>query len=106
MKYGLNKIHLAALQIVRRSAYLLLTEDRHLRSLLLDVVREGCEVVQSRQEQLLPLAHKIWQSLITFHRGSDFIIMRKVGALLFGTGNVHGISLGDFASRLLSAWSG
>ncbi|GAV07880.1 hypothetical protein RvY_17661-2 [Ramazzottius varieornatus] len=77
-------------EIVRRSAYLLLTEDRHLRSLLLDVIREGCEVIQSRQEQLLPLAHKIWQSLITFHRGSDFIIMRKAFECLVGLTSVAG----------------
>ncbi|XP_055340192.1 TELO2-interacting protein 1 homolog [Paramacrobiotus metropolitanus] len=67
----------AVSEILKRCAYILPVEARNLRSVVLDVMCVGCTVLSEWKDQLLPVVHKIWQSIIMLHRSSDFLIIRK-----------------------------
>ncbi|XP_054267059.1 TELO2-interacting protein 1 homolog [Macrosteles quadrilineatus] len=69
--------------VLQRTLHFLPSKDEQRQILVMDILREGVEVLASEENQLLPLVHKIWSPLVNrFQAATRPLVIHRAFLLL------------------------
>ncbi|CAG8538018.1 11854_t:CDS:2 [Ambispora gerdemannii] len=100
-----NKLSMAqtiCLNIINKLLHFLTASSPQLRRLILDLIRISLPKLESNMEQLYPLIHQIWPSIITRMKDKEHYVILAAVELI----EKISISCGDFISNrvVIDAW--
>ncbi|XP_070560811.1 TELO2-interacting protein 1 homolog isoform X2 [Ptychodera flava] len=83
------------MQVLERCMHFVSSKNPRLRLLVLEIIKNSVIVLQTREDELLPMVHKLWPSMV--HRFMDEEQLVTIKA--FETLCVMGVVCGDFIRR-------